>query len=307
MREQQVLVTGASGFIGRHLLDYLQQREVRLTAMVRQPDALRVPLPDGVRLVQADLTRPESLDAAVAGQDAIVHLAGAADVSRPAINQAVNVDGTRHLLQACARQSVGPRILLFSSHCAERSMQDAYGKSKLACEGVVAESGMPHVIFRPTMIYGEGSKEFQTFVGTIRRLPVVPIIGNGRSLIRPVFLDDVLPAVARALHCPEALGQRLVICGPATISFDELVGAVSEAMLGKRRRVLHVPGRLALVGARLLGWLLAHPPITTDQVMGFLQDTVADPSAAIEALGFRPRPVAEGLAVLFARSPATMW
>ena len=157
------------------------------------------------------------------------------------------------------------------------------------------------------MIYGEGSKEFRTFVGAIRRLPIVPIIGSGRSQVRPVFLDDLLPAIEQGLIRDDALGQRLVICGPHPISFDDLVQAVAQAMLGQRRRIVHVPQGLALLGARVLGKFLAHPPITVDQVMGFLQDTVADPAPAHRVLGFAPRGVIQGLAALFVRSPAQMW
>lgn len=303
MLDQQILVTGASGFIGRHLVGYLAGRGCRVRAMWRSvPAAAPV---EGVTPVLADLCRPESLDGAVAGCGAIVHLAGAADSSDPAVNQAVNVDGTRNLLAACERQAVRPRVVFFSSHCAERALQDAYGQTKREAEQLLAD--WPHVILRPTMIYGEGSKEFTTFVRTIRRLPVVPIIGDGTARIRPSFLDDVLPAVLEALRREQALGRRVVICGPQPISFDELVQQVAQRMLGRSRRILHVPGALALLGARLLGRLWRHPPITVDQVMGFLQDSVADPQPARELLGFEPRPVDLGLETLFARCPAAMW
>ena len=233
-----------------------------------------------------------------------MHLGGAADVSDPAVNQAVNVDGSAALGQAAARAGVR-RVVLFSSHCAVRPMQDAYGRTKLASEEAMAASGVPLVVFRPTMIYGEGSKEFTTFVRAVRRLPLVPIVGDGAATIRPVFLDDVLPAIVEALRRPVA-GSTFEICGPGPVSFDQLVALIA-GHLGRWRRPLHVPGSLALLGARLLGRLLRHPPITVDQVMGFLQHTVADEGPAASALGFAPRAVEDGLAALFARTPVRQW
>lgn len=301
-----VLVTGASGFVGGHLVGDLLARGARVTAMVRrEADAQRF-AERGVEARLADLRDRASLDAAVIGQRAVVHCAGAADVSDAAINQAVNVDGTARLAEACAALEQPARVVLFSSHCAVRPLQDAYGRTKLESEQALRATGAPHVILRPTMIYGEGSGEFTTFVRVVRRLPVVPIIGSGRSTIMPVFLDDLLPAVASALVRQAPLGQAYEICGPEPISFDALVAEVARHQ-GARRRPLHVPGWLALLGARMIGMVWRHPPITVDQVMGFLQDTVADPGPAMRDLAFAPRPPAAGLSLLFTRTPVAVW
>jgi NADH dehydrogenase len=156
------------------------------------------------------------------------------------------------------------------------------------------------------MIYGEGSAEFSTFVRVVKRCPWVPIIGSGRSTIRPVFLDDLLEVVWAALTQERGIGRTYEVCGSTNVSFDRLVLLIA-AQGGVRRRIVHVPGSWALAGARGLGTVLRHPPITVDQVLGFLQDTVADPGPAMRDLGFVPRSVEDGLALLFNRTPWTAW
>lgn len=291
---QPILITGASGFVGRHLVGYLRERGLRVTAMVRR----RETAPPADAVVVADLTDPPSVARAAAGHPSIVHLAGAADVASASLNAAVNVGGMEALIAAA--RPARARILYVSSQCVERPLQDAYARTKAAAEARLADGGVPHVILRPTMLLGAGSKELTTFVETVRRWPVVPIIGSGRSTVRPVDLRDVLPLVPVALSRDAPLGRRYTICGPTAVSFDRLVALVAGA-LGRRRRVIHVPGRLALLGARLLGRFQRHPVITPDQVMAFLQDTVADPTPAMRELGFDPRPVEVALAELFAR------
>jgi len=283
-----ILVTGATGFVGRALVPHLAARwPVR--AMARVPERA----PDSWDVVQGDLLDPDSLARACAGIDCVVHLAAVADSSDERLNHRVNVDGTAALGQACVEAGVG-RVINFSSTCAGRDLRDAYGESKRLAERELDRDGLRVTHLRPAMIYGPGSKEWDLFVEVIRRSPVVPIPGTGRSILRPVHRDDVLDLVARVIERDAAALGTYDVAGPVPVTTTELVEAVGRA-LGLKRRVIPLPAGPVVLGARILGRLMERPFVNVDQVMAFLQDTVVDIEPARRDLGFDPRPLVEGL------------
>jgi NADH dehydrogenase len=291
-----IVVTGATGFVGRHLVRALAAEGRQVVAVARPGrdcEALEGP---GVRVARADLTDPPSLVEAARGASAMVHLAAATDVSDEAVNRRLNVDGVRHVVEACRAAGVR-RLVAFSSHCAGRAKRDAYGQTKLEGEAVVRESGLAWTSLRPTMICGPGSKEFETFLALVRRLPVVPVIGPGTFLLRPCALEEVVPVVGRCLDREATVGQTYELAGGEALSMRELI-ALAAGLMGKRRPVVSVPAWLVLPAVRFLGALTTHTPLSVDQVMAFLQDTVADLEPARRDLDFRPRPLRESLSWL---------
>jgi NADH dehydrogenase len=289
----RTILTGATGFLGRHLAREMARRGMDFCALVRPTSDTADLRRLGVECRVGDLTDRSSLEKAFQGCEAAIHLAAAADVSDPATNKAVNVQGVRNLIEA-ARSAGTRRIVFLSSTCAGRKFRDAYGESKLAGERLFQAAPLDVTILRPTMIYGAGSKEFSTFVNAIRRLPVVPLIGPGTFHVQPAFVDDVLPAILNALERPQTAGKTYDIAGADRITFDGLALAIA-GLLGRRRWIVHLPPALCLPAVRVLGKLLERPPVTLDQAMAFLQDTEVDIRPAQADLGFAPRPLTEGL------------
>ena len=296
---ERILVTGATGFVGRNVCRAFAERDIGFAALARETSDTAPLTAIDADIRRADLCDVESLTAALDGCDAVVHLAAAADVTSPALNRRVNVDGVTALIDACRRAGVR-RVLFFSTNCATRDLRDAYGITKMEGEALFAGSGLDVTVFRPTMIYGAESKEFRTFVNAVRRFKIVPLIGHGRHTIRPVALPDVVGAVIAALDRPAAVGRTYDIAGPESISFNDLV-RLTARVLGLRRRIVHVPACLAKLGARMLGLVMKHPPVTLDQVLAFLQDTRADLAPARRDLGFDPVGVEAGLSDLLPR------
>ncbi len=298
--ERPVLITGASGFVGVHLAIRLVAEGIPCRALVRTTSATGPLRALGVPLAVGDVTRRSTLDAALAGCGAVVHLAGAADVADPVLNDRVNVGGCENLGRACERVGVR-RVLHFSTNCALRELRDAYGESKRRGEEALAALDLDLRIFRPTMIYGEGSKEFATFVSTVGRSPLVPVPGRGRHLLRPVFVDDVIDAAVAGLTREGLGGRAYDIVGPTGIPFNDLIALVARE-LGVRRRPLHLPLSLCLLGARLLGRVWTHPPVVPDQVLAFAQDTRGDLEPPRRDLDWHPLDIETGLGRLFARA-----
>ncbi len=289
-----IVVTGATGFVGPHVVRALAAEGRKVVAVARPGRPVEAIEGPGVRVARADLNDPASLVEAARGAVAMVHLAAATDVSDETVNRRLNVDGVRHVVEACRAAGV-PRLVAFSSHCAGRPLRDAYGRTKLEGEAVVRESGLAWTLLRPTMICGPGSKEFETFLTLVRRLPVVPVIGPGTFLLRPCALEDVVPVVGRCLDREGTVGQTYELAGAEPLTMREFVG-LTAGLMGKWRPVVSIPEWLVLPAVRLLGAVMTHTPLAVDQVMAFLQDTVADLGPARRDLDFHPRPLREALA-----------
>lgn len=296
-----ILVTGSTGFLGGHLVPWLRARGSRVRALVRDP-ARAGPLEAcGAELSVGDVTAPATLERAAQGVGAIVHMAAVADSSDPALNEAINVGGTAAMAEAAVRAGV-TRFVNVSTTCAGRRLRDTYGETKLRAERSLDASALQVTHLRPTMIYGQGSKEWELFARIVRRLPTVPIPGTGRSILRPVYVDDVLDLIGRVLDNDAAIGRTYDVAGPAPIGASELVELVGRAQ-GVRRRAVAFPSGPAVFAARVLGRVWERPVMNVDQVMAFLQDTIVDIQPARSELGWDPRPLEEGLAELFGGTP----
>ena len=151
------------------------------------------------------------------------------------------------------------------------------------------------------MIYGHGSYEFDLFARVVKRAPRVPIPGDGRCVLQPVFVHDAVDLILRCLRADSAAGSTYDVAGPEPIAIDDFIGLLGRVQ-GRRAAALHVPARWALFGARVLGRMTEHPFINVDQVMAFLQDTQVDIQPARRDLAFDPRPLEVGLDELFGAS-----
>jgi nucleoside-diphosphate-sugar epimerase len=298
----RVLVTGATGFLGWHLTREMSRRGWAYAVLARSAAKAQPFLEQGIEVARGDITDVAACERSLRGRDVVLHLAAAADVSDPELNRRVNVDGLRNLIGACRSNGVR-RLLFVSSTCAGRRYRDAYGETKLQGEQLVRDSGLRFTILRPTMIYGRGSKEFDTFVRAIRLSPIVPLVESGRAQIQPVYLGDAVSALLEALHSPKADGRTYDLAGATSVSIAGLVRLVCQALGLRRRLILPVPVAPAVAAARALGRLMRHVPITVDQVLAFTQDTVVDLEPIRADLGFSPRSLADGLPLALAGAP----
>ena len=221
----RVLVTGATGLIGRRLVERLTGDGVQVTALVRRPGALAEG--PGLTVVVGDVEDRAGLDRAIAGCDAVVHLANATGVTDPARAEAINVGGTANVI-AAARAAGARRIVFTSSISAQRARLGPYGSTKRAAEARLRESGVPFVILRPSLVYGGDSGLVVSLIGHLRGLPLMPVIGNGRIAIDPVHLDDVCAVIAACLTRDDVLGRS----GPTPVASSGAAATSSRMAAG---------------------------------------------------------------------------
>jgi NADH dehydrogenase len=260
----KVLVTGATGFIGPKVVHALraQGREVR--ALVRRPQHAMHLRALGVELAGGDMTDPTSLRAAVSGCTHVVHLVAiihgsAADFQR------VMTQGTKDLVLAAQEAGVERFVLMsaLGTSAASQGSVPYYG-AKWAEEQAVLGSGLEHVIFRPSFVFGRDGGALPTFLKQVRYSPVVTVIGAGLQRSQPIWVDDVAEYLAQAVDKPEAANRTFDLGGPDTVDWNRLYLTIAK-VLGKRRRLVHVPIGIARTGAQLTQWL-PGAPLTADQV-----------------------------------------
>lgn len=276
-----VLVTGATGFVGPHVVHELRARELPVRALVRDPARASSLVAWGAELAVGDVTDPASLAAACLGADAVVHLV-AIIRGRPEDFERVMAQGTRNLV-AAAREAGVRRFVLASALGLDERTKDAvpYYRAKWEMERAARESGLEHVIFRPSFVFGRDGGVLPTFVRLARFAPVTPIVGPGTQRLQPIWVDDLAAYFAAAVSEPAAAGRTFELGGPEAVTWNEFWGRLKRT-LGSRRPSVHVPfGAMRLQAALTEG--LPGAPVTRDQLtMLALGDNVVTDPGAVE-------------------------
>jgi NADH dehydrogenase len=289
-----VLVTGATGFVGPHVVHALRARDLPVRALVRDPSRAARLQAWGVELVRGDVTDPSSLHGAVAGVDAVIHLVSIIR-GRPADFERIMAQGTRDLV-AAAKDAGVRRFLLASALGVDESTKDAvpYFRAKWAMETALKESGLDFVIFRPSFIFGKDGGALPTFIRVARFSPVTPVVGSGTLRLQPIWVEDVAEYFARAVDAPGVANRTFEIGGPDAPTWNEFWDLLKRT-LGAHRPSVHVPLGVMKVQATLTG-RLPGAPITRDQLtMLNLGDNVVSSAAAVDTFQMPLVPLDEQL------------
>jgi uncharacterized protein YbjT (DUF2867 family) len=290
-----ILVTGGSGFVGGHVVHELRGRELPVRCLVRDPRKGGNLAAWGCELVQGDMTDPASLRRAVEGAETVVHLVAIRQGRREQF-QRIMVDGTRDLLAAAHEAGVGRFVLMSALGTTEQTkdLVPYYG-AKWQMEDLVRASGIPHVILRPSFIFGGDGGILPTFAKLARLTPVTPIIGSGRQRIQPIWADDVATYFAEAVGRDDVMGRTFELGGPDVVSWNEFWSRL-KAVRGLRRPSIHVPVGLMRVNALLTERLPGNIPLTRDLLkMLELGDNVTSNDEAVRTFGLALVPLDDQL------------
>ena len=308
-------LTGATGFIGEHLAYQLLARGHDVVALVRTPDKAKKLQDAGVELVQGDITEPDPLAGTMDGADGVFHLAGWYKVGarNRSMAYAINVDGTRHVLEA-ARDAGVPKIVYTSTlavygHTGGEPVDEGYrmdgpwlstyDHSKWMAHYRVAEpmmeDGLPLVIVQPGLVHGPGD---HSNVGNVLRdylrgtLPVIPKQGGCWSHVEDIARGHLL-AMERG-----AIGESYHLAGPCRL-WEEVL-PIAEEITGIKPPRFVLPAWMARFSSWLMKPVNALMPLPTTyhpETLRVAAGTTyfASDAKARRELGWEPRPLREGL------------
>jgi nucleoside-diphosphate-sugar epimerase len=301
----RVFLTGATGFVGGHVVDRLLARGDSVTALVRSPARAAGLAARGVRLVEGDLHDLPALHAGVAGADVVLHLAALTGAVNEAEFLTANRDGTANVLTAASTSPLHPRLVYVSSMAAggparrgvpKRDDSDdhpvtMYGRSKLAGELMLRGSPHPCVILRPPTVYGPRDRDNLLAVFKVARTGFAPVFGDGTMELSAIHVADLAEACLAAATAPAVVGGTYYVNHPEVTTSGELVRQIGRT-LGRRVRLIGIPewlarGILALTGgaAALFQWKTI---LRADKANEFYQEAwTGDPAPFAAATGWQ--------------------
>jgi uncharacterized protein YbjT (DUF2867 family) len=293
-----VTVYGGSGFIGRHVVRAIAKTGARMRVAVRRPELAGHLQPLGgvgqINAVQANVRLPESLLAAADGADGVVNLVGILFPTGKQSFKSVQDEGARHVAKA-ARAAGAKALVHISAIGANPDSPSLYARSKAAGEAAVRELFPEAVILRPSVVFGPEDDFFNRFAKLARIVPVLPLIGGGKTRFEPVFAGDVAKAVIAGLTGTAKSGGPYELGGPEILTLKEVMQRVLDYTM-RRRLLMPVPFWFAKLQAAFLQ-LLPNPMLTVDQVRLLETDNVVSEEAkrgrrTLEALGIEPVAIA---------------
>ena len=284
-----IAIVGAPGFVGSHLVPHLVGAGHRVVAICR--DGRRLPgWGEAVEARAADVSTGAGLDEALAGADAIVHLAAIPRESRGRRFEDVNVRGTERVVQAAERAGI-PRLVHLSVLGVADDPRLRYLYSKWRGETAVRESSLDWIVLRPSLMFGTGDGFFNLVKTTLRWWSpgIVAIPGRGDARFQPLSVDDLAIGVEKSLTDAGRAGSAYELGGPDHVTYRQIVDAVMQAT-GMRRLKVGIPIPLLSTLTTVTDRVLPIFPVSHDQIASLQRPNYTELDAFERAFGVKPRP-----------------
>lgn len=270
-----LFITGASGFIGRHLLARLVPRRYdHIFCLTRRASGNPGPVQrENLTWLEGSLFDSDRYGRCLDASVKVVHLAAATGKASAGEYFSVNRDGTRHLLECCRERQVRNflHVSSIAANYRDKSHYD-YARSKLESEEIVAQSGLNYAILRPTIVLGKDSPGWSA-LARLARLPLIPVFGSGGARIQPIAVDDLVDAMISLLDEADFRNERFDLGGPDVLTIEEFLKKVHRLNNRDEARIVHLPygplRRLVACAEALAPSLL---PLNAGQLSVFVED-----------------------------------
>lgn len=276
-----IAVTGICGLTGRFFIPSLRAQGYHgpIRCLVR-PGSNRTGLAtDGVQYIVGDCTDPGSLAELIREADILVHIAG--------------IHLAERVIEACRAGSLNR--VLFVNTTGMYSRYKAYAAEYRRIDELIQKSGLAYTIIRPTMIYGNGrDRNICRLVHIVNRMPVMPVVANGKALMQPIYAPDLASVIARAALEPVSIGRTYNVAGQSPLAYREVLGQIAMA-LGKKRLFVNIPFGFALVMGYLGDIIRPGGLIGSERIRRLREDKAFKYDEAERDLAFTPRSFSEGI------------
>ena len=285
MSKKRVFITGATSKIGKYLVDRLDFSKYDIYALCRDKDHKLAP---PVKIIPGDLSDPGSYSPVFENNiDIVIHLGAVTHTNDIDRYYKINAEATLQLVRSCEANNV-KRFIFVSTRAISENGGD-YSKSKAIAETYVRESRLDWVIMRLAEVYGISDNEGVDLVlNNIKKMLMVPIIGDGEYSIAPVHVSDVVSAIIAVIEKDEVKGKLYNIAGPENFTYNKFIERILE-LYGVKKIKIHVPVVFASVLLRVYAAVYKNnPSLVIDQLPRLLSDKSYDISEAVRELGFAP-------------------
>jgi uncharacterized protein YbjT (DUF2867 family) len=293
----KVFLTGATGFVGRHMLERLLAEGHAVRAAVRGLPGQNSRLvahtqhlgrKDDFQWVHGDIVEGTRLDEGMQGCDAVIHLVGIIVEKGTNTFERVHHLGTRNVVEAAKRAGI-KRFVQMSALGVRANGVAPYQTTKWKGEEEVRQSGITFCILRPSLIFGEGDGFVTQMMATMRSAPLLrPVPGDGTPKFRPIAVEDVTACFARSLTYEAATNQTVELGGADELTLNEVLEETARCA-GVRKPAVHIPMPLMMAGATVAQKLLKNPPVTVDQLRMLREGSTCDIGPMKRIFGVNPR------------------
>lgn len=286
-----ILLTGATGFIGRNLAQALLATGHSVTGAVRNPDSAPQHVP-GIGAVHVDYHHaltPAAWMPRLLGIDVVINAVGILRESPGQSFDVIHHRAPRALFEACAAAGV-KRVIQISALGATAEAQTEYFRSKKAADDALARLAVDYVIVQPSIVYGPGGGSAALFA-RMAKLPLIPVPGSGEQPIQPVYIDDLVELIVELVEISLVPSRRIAVVGPNPLTLKTFYAQLRLA-LGKRSkaRFISIPMPLMEFTANL-GRHVPGAPLDPDTLHMLTHGSTADPGPMYPLLKRLPRPV----------------
>jgi uncharacterized protein YbjT (DUF2867 family) len=295
----RIFVTGASGFIGRHIVHALLGGGHEVIAGVHRTSVF-CDAP-GVTPVSVDFAhglRPDDWLPRLSGVDAVINAVGIIAERRNSRFDDLHRDAPIALFEACRRAGVR-KVIQISALGADDSAFSRYHLSKKAADDFLAATDLDWVVLQPSLVFGPGGQSSALF-GALAAMPLIPLIGDGGQKIQPIHVDDLVRVILRLLEPDAPVRLRLPVVGPEPMTLRECLTVLRHWLGFGKPHFISVPHRWVLAMADRLG-TITPTPFNGEALRMLQQGNTGDPEILPARLGLRP----EGLASALRNRPAT--
>lgn len=276
-------MTGAAGKIASHLVKIFCDKEYNIVLLCRKSSEFINPR---IKLIIGDLLDADSYMAGLRGMDTVLHMAAITHTNRVKKYYDINSNATLKLVRMC--KAAGVKRFIFVSSRAISEEGGDYSKSKLIAERHVQESGLDWVIIRLAEVYGiNGKTGTDMILDIIKRIPFIPVIGNGEYKIAPVYISDVASFITNVIESPGAKSKIYNIAGPESFTYNKFIDKILHLKHLKRRKI-HIPICIVHVIAVIMVFIFRDRFLAIDQIPRLLSDKSDDISLAMNEFGYNP-------------------
>lgn len=292
----RVAVTGATGFVGRNLVNRLLKDNHEVTVLAHHKSGENL-FDNRVRLFTGSVSNIAEMVPVFQNSLIVFHLVGIITETRKNTFEKTVAQGTRNLV-AASREANVKKIIYLSALGTSADAETAYHKTKYQAERAIKESGLDWTIFRASVIYGKNDGFLRTMSSVIKFLPFIPIFGDGKYKMQPVFIEDLTDVLTKALVYPLSSRQTIDIGGPEQLEYVMVMEMIKKA-LRKRRLNFHIPFAVIMPGAAILERVLRPAPLTVDMLKMLKMGNIGDISKLRTIFGIEPIRFEDGLKRVF--------